>query len=94
MRRKLSLRHYQLLIYASGDTDVPAITYADDALFDDLLQRGLLHKHRATEAYRLTPAGDEVLKRAWNGLINVTRKRKRRNPLDSRLPGSFGIGTQ
>jgi hypothetical protein len=94
MPRKLSLRHYQLMMYASGDNDVPAITNADNALLDDLLQRGLLHQRGASDVYRLTPAGYEVLKRAWNKVVNVTRKRKRGNPLDSRLPGSFGTGRQ
>lgn len=91
MRRKLITRHYQLLIYASGDTDVPAITHADDPLFQDLHKRGLLRKQGAGE-YRLSPEGYEVLKRAWNRVVNVTPKRKRGNPLDSRLPGSFGTG--
>jgi hypothetical protein len=94
MPRKLSLRHYQLLIYASGDSDVPPITNADQAVFDDLLKRGLLHKEGASKEYRLTRAGYEVLKRAWNRVVNVSRRRKRRDPLDTRFPGSFGTGRQ
>lgn len=91
MARRLSTRHFELLAHAGGELELAPATAADSEFLAELQDRGLLIE-TGPGASRLTVAGREYLRRHWNRIIRSKRKRKRGNPLNARLPGSFGTG--
>ena len=104
MARRLMARHYDLLAYFAGEHSSRAPEASEQPALTALVERGWLEPSRINaHSFRITEGGKAALAKRWlnaqrserkstnpSGRQKKHRKRKRGNPLNGRLPGSYG----